>query len=76
MHTAGLNSLYNYIPKEILPEEYGGNAGPIQCIHGELAGLVMSSNLFSKISDCLSLSLSSDLTQIVSFNLLSLFSNN
>ena len=32
MHS-DLNTLYEYIPKEILPTEYGGDAGPIQAIH-------------------------------------------
>lgn len=29
-------TLYDYIPKEILPAEYGGDAGPIQAIHGTM----------------------------------------
>ena len=29
MHGDGLDSLYEHIPKDILPEEYGGYAGPI-----------------------------------------------
>lgn len=33
MHS-DLKTLYEYIPKEILPAEYGGDAGPIQAIHG------------------------------------------
>ncbi|XP_076242610.1 alpha-tocopherol transfer protein-like [Calliopsis andreniformis] len=32
MHS-DMNTLYDYIPREILPEEYGGDAGPIQAIH-------------------------------------------
>ncbi|XP_070155077.1 alpha-tocopherol transfer protein-like [Polyergus mexicanus] len=32
MHS-NIESLYNYIPKEILPTEYGGDAGPIIDIH-------------------------------------------
>ncbi|XP_015592932.1 alpha-tocopherol transfer protein-like [Cephus cinctus] len=28
-----LNTLYEHIPKDILPQEYGGAAGPIQAIH-------------------------------------------
>ncbi|XP_066591221.1 alpha-tocopherol transfer protein-like [Prorops nasuta] len=28
-----IKTLYNHIPQEILPTEYGGNAGPIQAIH-------------------------------------------
>jgi hypothetical protein len=38
MHTGGLETLYKYVPKEILPEEYGGYAGPLCVIHGEYAG--------------------------------------
>ncbi|XP_076181488.1 alpha-tocopherol transfer protein-like [Ptiloglossa arizonensis] len=32
MHS-DLKTLYEYIPREILPTEYGGDAGPIQAIH-------------------------------------------
>ena len=32
MHS-DMKTLYEYIPKEILPTEYGGDAGPIQAIH-------------------------------------------
>ncbi|XP_053972501.1 alpha-tocopherol transfer protein-like [Hylaeus volcanicus] len=32
MHS-DIKTLYKYIPREILPEEYGGDAGPIQAIH-------------------------------------------
>lgn len=32
MHS-DLNTLYEYIPREILPAEYGGDAGPLQNIH-------------------------------------------
>lgn len=30
---SNLEKLYEYIPREILPEEYGGQAGPIKAIH-------------------------------------------
>ncbi|OXU19231.1 hypothetical protein TSAR_001016 [Trichomalopsis sarcophagae] len=30
---SNLEKLYEYIPREILPTEYGGDAGPIQAIH-------------------------------------------
>lgn len=33
IHSDGLDSLYKYVPKEVLPEEYGGFAGPIDVIH-------------------------------------------
>lgn len=29
-HSPGSDTIYQFIPKEILPEEYGGDAGPIQ----------------------------------------------
>lgn len=29
-HPAGLEKLHKFIPKDILPQEYGGNAGPIE----------------------------------------------
>ncbi|XP_032691515.1 alpha-tocopherol transfer protein-like isoform X1 [Odontomachus brunneus] len=32
MHS-NINTLYEYVPKDILPTEYGGDAGPIQVIH-------------------------------------------
>ncbi|XP_013113296.1 alpha-tocopherol transfer protein-like [Stomoxys calcitrans] len=28
-HTNGIETLYDYVPKEMLPEEYGGNAGKL-----------------------------------------------
>nr|CAD7409220.1 unnamed protein product [Timema poppensis] len=34
-HPDGYESLYKYIPQEILPSEYGGYAGPIDVIHRE-----------------------------------------
>lgn len=36
VHSDGFESLYKYVPKEMLPEEYGGNAGPVKQINGEL----------------------------------------
>lgn len=39
MHS-DLNTLYEYIPREILPAEYGGDAGPLQNIHGMLKKLL------------------------------------
>lgn len=36
-HSDGFESLYKYIPKEMLPEEYGGYAGPISTINGEIS---------------------------------------
>lgn len=29
-HKPGSDTLFKYIPKDIMPEEYGGNAGPIE----------------------------------------------
>lgn len=34
-HTDGYESLYKYVPKDVLPEEYGGYAGPIAAINGK-----------------------------------------
>ena len=39
-HSDGYEGLHKYIPKEILPEEYGGYAGPIQVFHGKYAFLI------------------------------------
>ncbi|XP_071443165.1 alpha-tocopherol transfer protein-like [Hetaerina americana] len=33
IHSDGLESLYKFVPKEMLPQEYGGNAGPISEIN-------------------------------------------
>lgn len=35
MHS-DMKTLYDYIPREILPTEYGGDAGPVQAIHGTM----------------------------------------
>lgn len=35
VHSDGYESLYKYIPKEMLPSEYGGGAGPIAKINEE-----------------------------------------
>ncbi|XP_014483430.1 PREDICTED: alpha-tocopherol transfer protein-like [Dinoponera quadriceps] len=32
MHS-DINTLYDHVPKEVLPSEYGGDAGPVQAIH-------------------------------------------
>ena len=34
IHTRYKESLYGYIPKECLPEEYGGELGPMMELHG------------------------------------------
>lgn len=31
-----MESLHKFIPKDVLPEEYGGTAGKLQVFHGEL----------------------------------------
>lgn len=31
-----LEDLYKFVPKEMLPEEYGGEAGPIRALSGKL----------------------------------------
>ncbi|KYN35701.1 Alpha-tocopherol transfer protein-like protein [Trachymyrmex septentrionalis] len=40
MHS-DIKTLYDYIPREILPAEYGGDAGPIQNIHGTSISLFL-----------------------------------
>lgn len=37
-----INTLYEHVPKEILPSEYGGDAGPIQDIQGTILYFVPS----------------------------------
>lgn len=32
---SNLEDLYKFVPKEMLPEEYGGNAGPIKVLSGK-----------------------------------------
>lgn len=34
-HTSGYESLYEHVPKNLLPIEYGGNAGNIDDIYDE-----------------------------------------
>lgn len=31
-----MESLHKWVPKDVLPEEYGGTAGKVQDFHGEL----------------------------------------
>lgn len=40
-HTPGSDTLYKFIPKEILPEEYGGDAGPIKVIKDYWTKLIL-----------------------------------
>ena len=35
MHGSDFNSLYKEIPKEVLPNEYGGSGGTVQEIAGK-----------------------------------------
>lgn len=35
VHLPGTTTLYDYIPQELLPEEYGGQMGPVNEIKGE-----------------------------------------
>lgn len=35
VHPDGLESLYKFVPREILPAEYGGDAGTLQELHGK-----------------------------------------
>lgn len=55
-HSDGYESLYKYIPKEMLPEEYGGYAGPISAINGInlylfewLFAILILNNYFSEL---------------------------
>ncbi|XP_063240214.1 alpha-tocopherol transfer protein-like [Bacillus rossius redtenbacheri] len=40
-HRGGLDSLYKYIPQEILPFEYGGNAGSFEDLHKKTMEVMM-----------------------------------
>ncbi|KAF2900957.1 hypothetical protein ILUMI_05229 [Ignelater luminosus] len=35
IHSDGLESLYKFVPKDVLPEEYGGTAGKLQDFHDD-----------------------------------------
>lgn len=61
-----LEKLYEYVPKEILPEEYGGQAGRIQDIHGLL---------LNSCSNCLHVALEIAKNSMLSPVFLTLFSN-
>lgn len=39
-HSSGYETLYEYIPKNMLPNEYGGNAGKLDEIHKKSLELV------------------------------------
>lgn len=32
-----MESLYKFVPKDVLPEEYGGTAGKVQAFHGKFS---------------------------------------
>ncbi|XP_034489964.1 alpha-tocopherol transfer protein-like [Drosophila innubila] len=34
-HTSGIDSLYTFVPREMLPEEYGGSAGPLATLRAQ-----------------------------------------
>lgn len=65
-HRAGLSSLHEMIPKDCLPEEYGGNLGPIGKLHLTFCELVtnhrfvMDKNISVAVSDFDFVSFSSD----------------
>ena len=40
---ANLESLYKEVPKRLLPQEYGGEAGPIEVLIGE-CGVLLSAH--------------------------------
>ena len=40
-HTAGIESLYDYVPKDMLPEEYGGKAGKLTDLKEEFMQLML-----------------------------------
>ena len=42
-----MDTLYDHIPQEMLPTEYGGKAGPIQLIHGKRISVLYSYIYFS-----------------------------
>lgn len=35
-HTNGFDSLHEFVSKDVLPHEYGGNLGPIKDIHKDV----------------------------------------
>lgn len=40
-----MESLYKYVPKDMLPEEYGGTAGKVQDLHGKFHISLLSLSL-------------------------------
>lgn len=40
-HSTGIESLYDYVPKEMLPDEYGGKAGKLTDLKEEFMQLVI-----------------------------------
>lgn len=48
-HTPGSETIFKFIPREILPEEYGGDAGPIQTIADYWMTLFMEKRLADNI---------------------------
>lgn len=52
VHPVGSDSLYQYVPREILPEEYGGSAGPVKEIKGDLYTILTATiqNYFQSIA--------------------------
>lgn len=57
---AELESLYKFVPKDILPTEYGGNAGSIQDLHSKFR-LYIRENMNScfLLSNCYSYDINS-----------------
>lgn len=50
IHSDGLESLYKFVPKDVLPEEYGGTAGKSQDFHGKSLSLILIKTQFDSFT--------------------------